>query len=260
MNFTAQVVVIRREHAQAVAAELAALEREVALNRELLETEQNYTRARDLAERSRRQLATASHDLRQPLMSLRMSVDSLASEIDPETKGRLSEAFDYIASLSESYLDDATDQDGGEAGERNEPYALSLILETVHQMFREEATAKGVSLRAVHTTHTTDVPAMALMRITSNLVTNAIKYTDAGGVLFGVRRRSGKLWLAVYDTGVGMTAGQIDEFSLEGVKGATSEGHGLGLAVCHELAAEHGLSLETQSVPGQGTAFYLSLT
>ena len=104
-----------------------------------------------------------------------------------------------------------------------------------------------------------DVPPLVLMRITSNLVSNAVKYTRSGGVVFGIRRRQGQPVLTVCDTGPGMSEENIEAFRAEGVKGDQSEGHGLGLAVCYRLALEHGLSLGLTSRPGAGTTAELTL-
>ena len=98
------------------------------------------------------------------------------------------------------------------------------------------------------------------MRIVSNLVSNAVKYTHAGGVLAGVRRRADGAEIWVCDTGPGMSAEEIAAFRQEGRKGAQSQGHGLGLAVCFGLAKEHGLRLDVGSVPGKGTVFRLGLS
>lgn len=257
VGFTAQIIVVRRERAEALAAEMAALAREAEIAQDLLAAEQNYARARDLAQSRKRQLATTSHDLRQPLLSLRMTVDALAERLDPDTRARLGEAFDYIASLSGSYLDAATEHDNApEADETTEPYPIAMIQQTVGQMFRDEAAAKGLKLHVVpDETHVT-VPPLDLMRIVSNLVSNAIKYTTTGEV--SLRVEAGPT-LVVEDTGPGMTDAELAAFRTEGVKGEASDGHGLGLAVCFDLAGKNGLSLEVASEPGRGTRFALDL-
>ncbi|PUB18614.1 sensor histidine kinase [Yoonia sediminilitoris] len=255
-NFVAKVLITRRTQEAATAAELAALAREAELNKALFTSEQNYATARAKAQERTRQLANASHDLRQPLMSLGMTVDSLAARVDPETRGQLREAFSYITSLSESYLDNATD---APPEQENERYEVGLILQTVQQMFQQEAAKKGLRLRMVTSTYQTRIPPMALMRITSNLVSNAIKYTDAGGVLMGLCRRGGMATLCVVDTGPGLSEEEFGRFQQEGEKGPTSDGHGLGLAVCFSLAQENGISLSMTAQPGHGTAFMLAL-
>ncbi len=282
-GLTAHIVALRHKHANAVQAEIAALEAEAKRSRELLVAERNYTRARDLASLRQRQLATASHDLKQPITSLRLSFDHLAEHMEPPVRQRLAEAFDYMEALSNSYLaETAPRNDGTETAESSDPtgeedqaqkdiaitraepaetesYELSLVLDTVQQMFGEEAISKGLKLRRVTSTRKTAVPPMVLMRIASNLVSNAVKYTEKGKVLIGVRNRGQALELYVLDTGPGLTEIEQQTFLKAYKKGSTSSGHGLGLSVCHDLAREHGLAFTCQSVKGRGTQFRLSL-
>ncbi|HAT85394.1 MAG TPA: hypothetical protein DCS30_05215, partial [Rhizobiales bacterium] len=236
---------------------------------ELLEAEQNYSRARELASLRQRQLATASHDLKQPIASLRMSFDSISAEAAPELRSRMREAFDYMEQLSSDYLKQTTPDmpedgeheqsfaDEGDPDKVEEAYELSLVLGTILQMFHEEAISKGLALHMVASSLTTQVPALAIMRIVSNLVSNAVKHTLTGRVLFGVRRRDHHAIIQVWDTGPGMSKAQRLAFRQAYRKGAGSDGHGLGLAVCFDLAKQHGLKLDVHSVSGKGTRFDL---
>ncbi len=263
-GITIALVDLRRQHAEATENELAAAQREAEATRDLLETEQNYNRARDLAALRQRQLATASHDLKQPIMSLRLTMDAMTKDQDPEVRNRLNEAFDYMESLSAGYLEETVpDADIDERvapapqTEDQEPYPLNLIFDTVAQMFREEAISKGVELRMVGCSAQTTAPVMAVMRIVSNLVSNAVKYTTEGRVLLGARRRPGGLDILVCDTGAGMSEDEIAEFTGAYRKGAQSEGTGLGLSICFELATTEGLPLTVSSTPGEGSVFTL---
>ncbi len=272
---TADILDLRRDHQSAQKRELEALAQEAEKSRALLAAEKNYSRARDLAHLRQTQLATASHDLKQPLASLRMTLDTIANDGDPEVQTRLREAFDYMEGLTASYLaearpdedaDDPADNEGGvedEAGapdgEVAKPYELSLILRTVHQMFHEEAISKGLQLRMVDCTANVTLPPLVLMRIVSNLVSNAVKYSKTGKVLFGCRRNSDTVCLQVHDTGAGMSADALANLLQPYRKGEQSTGEGLGLAICVELAEKHGLDLEAASEPGRGTCFSLTI-
>ncbi|WP_305989724.1 HAMP domain-containing sensor histidine kinase [Roseibium sp. MMSF_3544] len=271
-GLTAHIINLRRQHSKAVQAEFAALEAEAKRSQELLVAERNYSRARELASLRQRQLATASHDLKQPIMSLRMNVDSLAENMEPDVRSRLKEAFDYIEALSNDYLRQTTPEEpalesdkspaaegGGGAQAEPEVYEISLVLDTVYQMFTEEAVSKGLELRRVLSSKTVAVPPLIVMRIVSNLVSNAVKYTERGKVLFGVRARGAFLNLCVLDTGPGMDTTEISEFAEAYRKGDKSEGHGLGLSVCYELASENGMELTCTSEKQKGTAFVLTL-
>ncbi|MBO6893747.1 MAG: HAMP domain-containing histidine kinase [Roseibium sp.] len=271
-GLTTHIINLRRKHSKAVEAELEALEAEARRSQELLVAERNYSRARELAGVRQRQLATASHDLKQPIMSLRMNLDSLAADVEPDVRKRLREAFDYIEALSNDYLRDTApasddlpdeDEDTGSLLETSddvqEIFEISLVLDTVWQMFHEEAVSKGLELKAVRSTRRVSVPPLVLMRIVSNLVSNAVKYTETGTVLFGVRNREDEIDLCVFDTGLGMTETEIAAFSEAYRKGEDSEGHGLGLSVCHELAREHDMPFSCRSDKNRGTVFTLTL-
>ncbi|WP_282047655.1 sensor histidine kinase [Roseibium album] len=279
-GLTAHIINLRRQHSKAVQAELSALEAEARRSQELLVAERNYSRSRELASLRQRQLATASHDLKQPIMSLRMNVDSLATNMDPEVRGRLKEAFDYIEALSNDYLRQTTPEAPGPSEEHGtteedkvteedrventsspaaEIYEISLVLDTVFQMFNEEAVSKGVDLRRVPSSKRVVVPPLIVMRIVSNLVSNAVKYTEAGKVLFGVRAQGNMLNLCVLDTGAGMDAGEIAEYAEAYRKGDNSEGHGLGLSVCYELSRDNGMQLSCASEKNKGTLFVLTI-
>jgi len=256
------VIEMRREHAEAQVRELEAARKEAAATRELLQAEQNYARAREVADRRQLQLASLSHDIKQPLSALRMSVEGMTRDDPAATRERLQEAFDYIEDLTLSHLDDVRsdmEEEQQPGDEEIAPYALSLILETVGQMFGEEARAKGLDLRLVASDEQVAVQPLALMRIISNLVSNAVRYTRNGKVLVGVRRSGKNAVLQVLDTGPGMSETELGRFRNAWQSGDDSQGHGLGLAICGALSARHGLRLAVKSETGRGTVFSLTI-
>lgn len=262
---TGNLIVLRLRHLSAVEARVEALEAEAEKSRQLLETERAYVRARETAAARQRQLATASHDIKQPLLSLRTTFDTLAIGMEQSIRDRLREAFTYLETLSKSYVDGTVPENTEKPLEKadttpeteTEVYALSVPLHTVQQMFNGEAVSKGLSLRVADTSLQTTAPPIVLMRILTNLVSNALKYTDKGGVLIGVRRDGPTIWIC--DTGRGMTSQELARFQQAYAKGKTSTGHGLGLSVCFDLAAANDMPLDITSTVGRGTVFSLSL-
>lgn len=274
LGLTSHLITLRRDHDEARERERVALANEAERSRALLEAERNYTRARDLARLRRSRLATASHDLKQPLTSLRMTMDAIADDSNSEVQRRLREAFDYMEELASGYLAETRpedvdgDADDGSAhdeqspradGGKPEPYEISLVLRAVRQMFADEARAKGLHLRIVDCHAQITVPPLVLMRIVANLVSNAVKYTEKGKVLIGCRRRRTMLVVEVHDTGAGMAPKTLDDFLRPYRKGEGSEGEGLGLSICDELAAAQGLEFEAVSQPGKGTCFRVGI-
>lgn len=257
------LVSMRRDHEATLRRELQAVSERERVARDLLDSERNYAHARALADRRRAQLATASHDFRQPLASLRLTLTELGGRLDAERRRRLEDAFDYMDDISSDLLEDT--RDGGSGGEDDgngatEPYPLSLILNTVVRMFGTEAAEKGLDLRMMPSSRQTSVPPLILTRIVGNLISNSVKYTETGRVLIGVRSGGpGRLRIAVCDTGPGLSQEDLARFREAYAKGDDSAGTGLGLAICHDLAAQHGLAISARSRPGTGTCFLVDI-
>jgi len=276
IGLTSYLILLRTEHNAALVRENRALALEAERNQALLEAEKNYSRARDLANLRQNQLASASHDLRQPLASLRLTMETIAGPDKPEIRKRLRDAFDYMEGLTTSYLADSKPEFGSsppeipgiqetnvpvaqDSREKAEPYEIGLILRTLFEMFHEEAISKGLRLRKVDCSCLTDIPPMAVMRIVSNLVSNAIKYTESGAVLFGCRRVSGNTRIEVHDTGPGLSQEMLANLLRPYQKGDASTGEGLGLAICSELAREYRLCFEGKPGENGGMCFSLLL-
>lgn len=260
LAITAFITQLRREHERALEREVDAARRDAELSRELLESEKNYARARELAAARQRLLASASHDIRQPLASLRLSLDALAADRNSAMRTRMTDAFDYLEGLTQSYMAEARDdetaedlQSEGEPAAPVESFPLSLVTDTVGQMFRDEAVAKGLDFSSTGTERRIALPVLPLMRLVNNLVANAVKHTREGGVTVTGGETTDGLYLDVADTGPGMSAEALADLRLPGAKGAESSGSGLGLAIADDLAESLGLALEVDSQPGRGT-------
>jgi signal transduction histidine kinase len=237
---------------------------------------------RDEAERANaaktRFLASASHDLRQPMHAIGLLVGLLQQRLAQRDAadlrllaGKTQEAVAAMQSLFGSLLD-ASRLDAGAVVPQ--PQRLS-----VHELFaRVEATlvplaqAKGLVLRTrlprgagVTASPAVFSDAALVERIVGNLVGNAIRYTACGGVLLACRRRGRDAWaLQVFDTGVGIAAEDreriFEEFVRLGAPGAVAEqGLGLGLAIVQRTARLLGTAVEVRSEPGRGSCFTLVL-
>ena len=240
---------LRKQHAGAQKRELEAVRQEAQTSQDLLKAERAYSRAKDLAEKHQMQLATASHDFKQPIASLRMSVDSMGDNVGPELKSRLGKAFDYLETLSTEALANSEPSD--------EVFEANLIIETVARMFTDEAVSKGLMLKSVPSTLRVNAPILPVMRIVSNLTSNAVKYTHRGKVLIGARRHGKKVGVIIADTGPGMTPTELKNLRGAYQKGESSNGNGLGLAIIYELAEHHQFELVINSTQKKGTIFSL---
>ncbi len=236
---------------------ISALEANAQTNRRLLETEREYSRARETAVRRKQQLASASHDIRQPLVGLRASIREEADNLSPVLQERLSEAVDYLEELTREYSDqDGADQALSRADK--EVYSLELIVQTVEDMFAQEAASLGVELNIDTEPCETAVPALALIRSVSNLVANALRHANPSEVRVSIRHEDTCL-IEVRDDGKGMDALALSKAQQRGSKDEASSGDGLGLAIVHDLAQRHGFAFRLTSQLGEGTVAVIKL-
>ena len=259
---TVQLMGIRKDQDAALVRDLAFAKREAEMNQALFKAEQNYSKVRHLASLQQRQLASASHDLRQPITSLRATIDAISQQQESGIRQQLQDAFDYLERLCTHYLNENRPDTARQQADQvtTEAFPASLILNTVHRMFAEEAASRQIELRVVDCRVLLQVQPLVLMRMVSNIVANAIKHHsghDQAKVLLGCRRKSQYLHICICDNGVGMTPETLAELQQPYRKGATSEGEGLGLAIVRQLATENGIAIRIASQVGKGSCFII---
>jgi PAS domain S-box-containing protein len=205
-------------------------------------------------------LAAASHDLRQPLTALALYTDVLKDRLDADNLTIVTKMGECVAGLSEllSKLLDLSKLDAGVEVPFMHEFALDDMLDTVLAAHAPEAQMKGLKLRYVRSGLTARTDPVLFRRILGNLLANAIRYTPRGGILIGRRRRQGKMWVEIWDTGIGIPPDKTTEifeaFTQLGGE-ARSGGSGLGLAIVAGTAALLGLQIRVQSRPGRGSMF-----
>ncbi len=260
------LIEMRRSRDAALAAALDAARKDAETNAALLELEKNYSRARDVAAQRTRVLSTATHDIRQPIASLRAELDALRDEAAPATIVRIDRILNHLGGLTEEMSrsaradgDISADLEGTTATEdREAPETLpaNLLTQTLGRMFAADARSNGVALKTMPSEAAFSAPPTALMRIGANLVSNAIQHAEASRILIGVRRNKDRLDLIVADDGRGVDSPET-AFQA-GVKGDASSGDGLGLSIVKELAERHGFAVDLQSTPKKATIFTVS--
>jgi len=242
------------------------------LIRELEVQRQAVARERDRAEDANRAksrfLASASHDLRQPLHTLSLYSAALGMrKTDERTQQMAREIGTAIGSLG-SLLDALLDISKLDAeAVRPEPsrFALSTLLDRVGADFRPIAKAKGLALEVdAEAPVMVETDAVLLERVLRNLVDNAIKYTARGAVRLGLRREGNRVLLSVADSGPGIPHHEqehvFEEFyQLSNPERDRSRGIGLGLAIVRRLTDLLGIELRLESEPGKGATFMLLL-
>ncbi|MBX3653881.1 MAG: hybrid sensor histidine kinase/response regulator [Ramlibacter sp.] len=212
-------------------------------------------------------LAAASHDLRQPVHALNLFVEALGNtRLDDHQQTILGHAR-AASQASRDMLDTLLDFSRIEAGVMApvaRTTALAPLLRTLEDEFGPQADAKSLVYRSRDTDTQAHCDPALVSLILRNFVSNAIRYTQRGGVLVGVRRRQGQLRVQVWDTGIGIAREHWHEVFREFRQLANEErdrhkGLGLGLAIVKGLADAMGTPVSVVSRPGRGSVFTLSL-
>lgn len=247
---------------------VAAARKEAKTASALLTMERNYAQARDIAARQTRRVSTVAHDIRQPIAALRAELDALRTDIDDIHTDRFTRILDHFDSLTGDLSGDLPgnpipESDGVEAATSGQADAedvpAALLFSMLHRLFDAEATASGMTLRFVPSSAIFHAPPVAITRIASNLIANAIAHSGATGILVGVRRDGDRWRLMVLDNGRGFDGIGLDAARAAGAKGADSGGSGLGLSIVDELAATGGLGVDARAAAGRGAAFSISV-
>jgi signal transduction histidine kinase len=234
-------------------------------NNRLIESLMAQTRAANEAVQVKnRLLAQAAHDLRQPVHALAFYADWLRGEpqLSHEVIPKILQCTDSVHALFDSLFDFAR-LDAGALSPRMQTVDVRDLVNQVVLPLEHTAAAKGLHIRTrVHAVQVRS-DAILLRRVVSNLVSNAVRYTERGGILIGTRRRGEHLWLEVWDTGIGIAPADqtkvFDEFYKVRRHGGTEEGFGLGLAIVRRLSSLMTVGLHLQSRPGRGTCVRLEL-
>lgn len=206
-------------------------------------------------------VAAASHDLLQPLSAAKLYVASLENElVNRELRERLSKASNALISV-EQILDallDISKLDSGQAAVHISTVPLKQMLQQLNDEFSPIAARKGLDFRLVGVDATVRSDATFLRRILQNLISNAIRYTEEGKILVGVRRREKSLKIEIHDTGPGIPEDQQEnvfaEFHRLDASASPSEGMGLGLAIVDRACRLLNHPLDLSSTPGRGTS------
>jgi len=212
-------------------------------------------------------LATATHDLRQPLHALGLFVAQLTGRTNAAERKRLVSGIEAaLSGMNELFnaLLDISKLDAGVVNPKWSDFPASHVLGRIESTFAGWACEKNLALHIVPSEAWLRSDSVMLERIISNLVQNAIRYTPSGTVLVGCRRRGDRLRIEVWDTGPGIPPAQkqniFSEFyRLEQSERDYSGGLGLGLAMVDRLCRLLDHPIELKSVPGKGSCFAVSV-
>ncbi|MCK5771070.1 ATP-binding protein [Algiphilus sp.] len=227
--------------------------------------EANAATERAMADRQRLFSAT-NHDLRQPLQSLGLFIELAHGRArDPKVRQWLEQMRASHASLSDTI-------DGLLALSRLEAqavqpditvFALEPMLAALGAEYAVLAEARSLRMRTRGSRLHVRSDRVLVERMLRNLLGNALRYTDSGTVLLGVRRRGDRAGIQVLDTGQGIEADAqariFDEFEQSASGRRAGAGIGLGLAIVRGLAELLGIEVRMHSIAGRGSCFELLL-
>jgi len=236
-----------------------------AMNDELLAAKAEAERANAGKTRF---LAAAGHDLLQPLNAAGLFAGALAQKGQDAEQRALLADLEGCLNSAEGLISDLLDisrLDTGLIRAQVTELSLAGIFDALDAEFRLTAEKRRLQL-AVHRTRViVRSDPKLLRRVLQNFVGNALRYTPAGRVVVGIRRRRGRIRIEVWDTGVGIAPEQqahvFEEFYRGGGRREADDmrGFGLGLAIAERIARVLGHKVGLRSTPGRGSMFWIEI-
>ncbi|WP_020682768.1 PAS domain-containing hybrid sensor histidine kinase/response regulator [Marinobacterium rhizophilum] len=209
-------------------------------------------------------LAAVSHDLLQPLNAARLFTGALQEQEMAEGTSRLvgsvSNSLADVESLL-STLVDISKLDAGVITPDINAFCVRGLLQNIANEYSQVARKQNLQLRFVCSNAVIRSDSQLLARILRNFLSNALRYTETGRILFGCRRRRDSLVIEVWDTGIGIAEEKLTEIFLEFKRilppggGHHDKGLGLGLAIVDKISRILGHQVAVTSVPGRGSVF-----
>lgn len=226
------------------------------------------------AERSNRAktqfLAAASHDLRQPMHALSLFAGALRDCSRDVAVQHLVNCVDNSVGALQSLFSELMDIsriDAGGVEVRPQHFSMDSVFNRLRLQFEPVAFDRGLYLAFWGGQHHAFADPILIERVLQNLLSNAIRYTEDGGVLVSARRRRDRLCLQVWDTGVGIAEAECEQVFEEfyqvdrgrALEPAQRKGLGLGLAIVKRLLGLMGAEVSLRSRVGQGSVFTVLL-
>lgn len=227
-------------------------------------------RLQALEEMRRRSFANIVHELGRPLGAVLAAVQVLrgAAGDDPAIRAELLAGVHQEIKALEPLLDDMAQLHAEATGSirlDRRPVALSPWLNEAAGLWREAAAAKGLDwvMEIPDDLPELFIDPQRLAQVVGNLISNAVKYTEGGGVALSATADEREARIAVADTGPGIAPDEqarvFDPFYRGRIPQRTTEGLGVGLAIARSLTEAHGGRLTLDSAPGRGSVFTIHL-
>jgi signal transduction histidine kinase/CheY-like chemotaxis protein len=227
--------------------------------------EQARARAEEASRSKSLFFAAANHDLRQPLHSLGLFATALRNDSHGRASSKLVDQILQCTESLEQLFDNLLDisrLDAGQVEVKREAVNVDTVFDRLRSAFSGQAHEKGLRLSVRRTKAMITTDATLLLRVLSNLVTNAIRYTEKGGVVVACRKRGRIASIEVWDSGIGIPQDQheriFEEFyQLNNPSRDRTRGLGLGLATVRRVARLLDHPLRLRSTAGRGSRFII---
>lgn len=213
-------------------------------------------------------LASASHDLRQPLHALGLLTETLGSTVlDDQQKNihnHMLSAVDSTRSMLDSLLN-ISKLDAGAIMATPKPFLVQSMFSRLEAELAPIADENDLIYRTRETIHAAYSDPQIVELILRNLIANAIRYTDQGGLLVACRcKANDRLSIEVWDTGIGIPEDKITDMfrefqQLDNSERDATKGFGLGLSIAQGLAKTLDSEITVRSVPARGSVFRFEL-
>lgn len=232
---------------------------------------QDVTELQRLGRARRDFVANISHDLRTPLTSLKLLVETLAkgawndANLAPDLIAKLDAEVESLHQLADE-LFDLAQIESGQAPLKLMSLALPSLIEKEMARFKLLAERRQIKLdvREIQNVHVLVDPDK-FGKVLNNLVHNALKFTPVGGAVSVTAREAGEMIeICVRDTGIGIPAQDLPRiferfYKVDRARSRGEKGTGLGLAIAKHLVEAHGGTLRVESVEGEGASFWFTV-
>ncbi len=213
-------------------------------------------------------VANVSHELKTPVGAMSLLADTISTEPDADDRARLSDMLMREAKRVEDIIDDLLELTRLEETEsEQQPVSVDEMVNRSVEKVTVFASSSGVELATVGVPSRLSVRGdrRALVRALTNLVDNAVRYSEAGSrVTIGVDELGRDVAISVRDDGLGIPRAELERvferfYRVDRARSRDTGGTGLGLAIVRHVASNHGGKVSVESKPGEGSVFTIVL-
>lgn len=213
-------------------------------------------------------VVNVSHELRTPLTAIKGFVETIEDDIDDKNRGYLTiirRNTDRLINIVADLLLLSELEEKG-AALSLEACDLKIMLEQMRKIFEPRLREKGLSLtiRADQALPDVMADAFKLEQVFVNLIDNAIKYTEKGGITVSLLQRNGHVLIEIQDTGIGIPREHLSRiferfYVVDASRSKQLGGTGLGLSIVKHIVLLHSGTIDGESTPGKGAKFIITL-